>query len=74
MQGEPNNRARDDLVEIWRDAQGRRNEDLRAWLRRQRRPHRSIRNPGFAGSAKSPHAEQEFPDENAVSKMRTRFE
>ena len=57
MQGEPNNRARDDLVEIWRDAQGRRNEDLRTWFRRRSKPHRSIRNPSFGGSAKPPQSD-----------------
>jgi hypothetical protein len=33
MQGEQNDRDRDDLAGIWRSAQHRRNEDLRTWLR-----------------------------------------
>jgi hypothetical protein len=33
MQGEQNNRDRDDMAGIWRNAQHRRNEDLRTWLR-----------------------------------------
>jgi hypothetical protein len=33
MHGERNNRDSDDLAAIWRDAQHRRNDDLRASLR-----------------------------------------
>jgi hypothetical protein len=33
MQGERNDRDRDDLAAIWCDAQQRRDDDLRTWLR-----------------------------------------
>jgi hypothetical protein len=68
MQGEPNSLARGDMVEIWRNAQGRRNEDLRTWLRRRSNPDRSIRNPGFGGSAKPPHDAPDFPGETQFPK------
>lgn len=43
MQGERDNRDRDELARLWRNAQHRRNEDLRAWLRHFfRKPKQSV--------------------------------
>ena len=52
MQGEQNNRDRDDMAVIWRNAQHRRNEDLRTWLRNFFRE--AVKNLGFGSSATPP--------------------